>query len=296
MISLKTPQEIELIQAGGQKLAEVMERILLAARPKTKLAELEELACQEIEAAGGEPAFKKVKDYHWATCLNINEGIVHGVPGDYRLKAGDLLSVDIGMLYQDWNTDMARTVEVKNSFGPSSGRGQKSNLKNQKISPLPGFQKLSPYSEKPEANVQQPMARFIQVGWETLEKAIVAAQPGNRLGHISEAIETGLKAAGYDPVRALTGHGIGKDLHEEPSIPTFVDRPLQETPLLEPGMVLAIEVIYAAKSGEIKINQDGWTVVTRDGSPAGLFEDMIAVTEKGPLICTRACPPKLQEI
>lgn len=237
------------MQAGGRFLAGVLDRISAAAVPGISLLELEKLATGLIAKTGGKPSFKMVPGYRWATCLNVNAGVVHGIPNRYRLKTGDLFSVDAGVYYRGFHTDAARSLLI------SSG---------------------SPVSTD----------RFLFAGRLALTKAISQAVPGNRIGHLSQAIEQTLRAAGFSPVRELTGHGVGRELHEEPSIPGYLDRPVAETPAIKPGMVLAIEVIYAAGKSGIKVGQDGWTIVTADGSLAGLFEDTVAVTADGPVILT----------
>jgi methionyl aminopeptidase len=214
------------------------------------LKKLDQLAESLIKKAGGKPSFKMVKSYHWTTCINVNQGVVHGVPGDYRLKAGDLVSVDIGIFYQGFHTDMARTIRL--------------GSKNQR--------------DKDD---------FLVPGRRALKKAIKAAKPGNRVGHISAVIEKEIRRGGLSPVRNLTGHGVGRELHEEPRIHCFLKGKIEETPKLKPGMVLAIEVIYVQGKPDLVLKDDSWTIETADGQLAGLFENTIAVTKKKPLILTR---------
>lgn len=257
-IPLKTPQEIRSMQTGGRLLAGVLDRISAAAVPGTSLLELEDIAVSLIAKTGGKPSFKMVPGYRWATCLNVNAGVVHGVPNRYQLKTGDVFSVDAGIYYRGFHTDAARSLVVPpNSSSPKSLRLPK---------PL---------------NVS---ASFLAAGRLALARAIDQAVPGNRIGHLSQAIEETLQAAGFSPVRELTGHGVGRQLHEEPSIPCFLDGPVAATPAIKSGMVLAIEVIYAAGKPGIKVGQDDWTIVTADGSLAGLFEETVAVTAAGPKI------------
>jgi len=250
MIPLKNDQEIALMAEGGRKLASVMEKVLSEIRVGVKTASLDKLAESQIKKLGGQPSFKMVKGYHWATCININQGVVHGIPDDYQIKNGDLVSVDVGMYYQGFHTDMARTLCV---------RSQKSKVKSQK---------------------------FLEAGKTALKEAIAVAKPGNYLGQISQAIEREVRQAGFQPVKELTGHGIGKNLHEEPQIPGFISKKIEATPVLKTGMTLAIEVIYAQKKPDLVIRDDGWAIETEDGSLAGLFEDVIAITESGAQILT----------
>jgi len=246
MIPIKTAKEIDLMKKGGEKLSRVLRQTLQAVRPGVSLKKLEHLAELLIKKEDGQPSFKMVKDYHWTTCLNVNQGVVHGIPSDYRLKEGDLLSLDIGIFYQGLHTDMARTVEVR------SGKDEVRS------------------------------GKFLETGKTALRQAIQAARPGNRVGHISQAIETEIKKAGFQPIRVLTGHGVGKQLHEPPAIPCFLKGLLSSTPRLEENMVLAIEVIYAQNQPEIVVKEDGWTIETADGRSAALFEDTVAITRTGP--------------
>lgn len=249
MIPLKSAEEIEIMREGGKRLAWVFEQIKI--KPGMRLREIDRFAEELIEKREGRPSFKMVEGYHWATCLNVNQGVVHGLPTDYRLKEGDILSVDIGMFYKGWHTDAARTIRIKN---------EELGMKNES---------------------------FLEAGKEALEKAIQAAQPGNRVGHISQAIERTIKEKGYLPIKALTGHGVGKKLHEPPQIPCYLKGKIEETDELKPGMVLAIEVIYAQGKPDVVLKDDGWTIETADRKPAALFEDTVVVTKEGPLILTR---------
>ena len=249
MIPLKSSREIAVMKKNGRRLAAILEEVLFSVQPGVSLSEIEDLATQLVVKKGCQASFKTVEGYRWTTCTNINQGVVHGIPSKYRLKGGDLLSVDMGLLAGGFHADMARTVWVK---------GKKSN-----------FQK-----------------NFLKVGQRALEEAIRAAKPGNRVGHISQAIEKTVKKSGYHPIESLTGHGIGRQLHEEPAIPCLLKEVLEETPLLKEGMVLAIEVIYSQGKPDLKLGNDGWTIETVDGSLAALFEDMVALTSKKPIVLT----------
>ncbi len=246
MIAIKTPKEIEIMAKGGRRLASALGKVLAAVKVGVSLAELDQLAESLIKKSGGESSFKKVKNYYWTTCLNINQGVVHGIPNQYRLKKGDCLSVDIGNFYQGFHTDMARTLWV-------------------------GEKKKEP---------------FLEAGRKALKAATKEAKPGNRVGHLSMAIEKEIRKAGLRPVNNLTGHGVGRQLHEAPQIFCFLKEKVEKTARLEPGMVLAIEVIYVQGQPELVLRNDGWTVETLDGKLAALFENTVAVTQKGPLILT----------
>jgi methionyl aminopeptidase len=205
------------------------------------------LAAGLIAKSGGKPAFKKVRGYQFTTCLNVNEGVVHGMPNDYRIKEVDLVSVDIGLWYRGFNTDMA----VSLAFG---GRHRE----------------------------------FLKVGQEALRRAVEVSQEGKRVGDISWAIETTIRSGGYQPVKVLTGHGVGRKLHEEPLIPCWVRRGkgVNGREQLAGGMTLAIEVIYAKGKGEVVLEDDGWTIATQDGKMAGLFEGTVVVTSRGGEVLT----------
>jgi len=246
MIPIKTAKEIGLMREGGRKLAGVLDQVLRAVKPGVSLKELDQLAESLVKKQGGKPSFKMVKGYHWATCININQGVVHGVPGNYRLRNGDFVSVDIGMFYKGLHTDMARTIPVQT----------KNDI-------------------------------FLKTGEKALKKAIKATKPGNRVGHISKAIEKEIKKAGFSPVKALTGHGVGKKLHEDPQIPCFLKGKIERTSQLKLGMTLAIEVIYTQGKPDVVLAPDGWTVKTADGKLAGLFEDTVVVTAKGGKVLTK---------
>jgi methionyl aminopeptidase len=241
MIPLKKAKEIKIMKEGGCRLALVMKEALLLVKPGLSLTELDRKIEKLILAKGGQPSFKTVPNYHWASCLNINQGVVHGVPNDYRLQENDLLSLDIGFFWQGFHNDMARTVIV--------GKGN-SKLK-----------------------------AFLTVGEKTLREAVKAAKVGNRIGHVSSAIGKGLRAAGYSPIEILTGHGVGRKLHEEPQIPCLLWKSIESTPEIKSGMVLAIEVIYAQGSPDLVLGKDNWTVETEDGQLSGLFEDTVLIKD-----------------
>ncbi|MBN1262952.1 MAG: M24 family metallopeptidase [Candidatus Pacebacteria bacterium] len=270
-IPIKTKKEIQAMCEGGEKLSRVLKKVLENVIPGITLIELDRLAEKLIKKQGGEPNFKMVSGYHWATCLNINQGVVHGIPNDYRLRVDDLLSIDLGMLYRSFHTDMAKTVLVQTqpqSDDPGSSDG---------FDPGPLSQ------SKSKSNYKQ---RFLKAGEEALKKAIQAVKAGNHIGHISQAMGTELARNNLRPVKILTGHGIGRKLHQPPTIPCFLKGEIKKTLLLEPGMTLAIEAIYVEKEPDLRVENDGWTIVTRDGGLAGLFEKTVLVREKGVQILT----------
>lgn len=256
MINLKSPPEIEIMRVGGRKLGQILGELLFQAKPGIALTTIEQSASQLIQQAGGDASFKTVGGYSWTTCLCVNEAVVHGIPSDYVLKPSDILTIDIGMLYKGLHTDTAWTKIVREM---SEIRGQK------------------------EAEIEL----FLKTGEEALWRAIDQAQVGNRVGHISQAIQTAIEGAGYNVIKSLVGHGIGKLLHEKPQIPGHVRGSIMDSTPLAVGMTLAIEVIYSLGSGAIVYaNDDGWTLATRDQSLSAVFEHTIAITAEGPVVLT----------
>lgn len=248
MIDLRSPEEVRVIGDGGRITAFILKKILAAAEPGVRTIELENLAVSLLDKFSVQASFKTVKGYSFALCLSLNEEVVHGLPGERRLKKGDLLTVDFGVLYKSFHSDMARTILVGGEKGGAMGK-------------------------------------FLAVGKEAFQEAISQAKIGNRVGHLSQAIERVVKKSGYQPIEGLVGHGVGKKLHEDPQIPCLLIGKLEETPRLEDGMVLAIEVMYTQGKGEIKI--EDWTAVTADGSLAAHFENTVAVTKGGPVVLTK---------
>lgn len=257
-ISLKTPEEIAIMAEGGGKLARILEEVLTKVEPGISTLEIDSWIDSLITKAGGTPSFKQVPRYHWASCVGLNQEVVHSIPKKEKIiKEGDLVKIDLGMLWQGWHTDLAWTILVHSSQ-PCLPAGRFT------VHSLP----------------------FLEAGEKALNEAIRMARPGNRVGDLSLTIQKVIEEAGYYPVRVLTGHGVGKALHEDPLIPGILPGRKEKTPALLPGMTLAIEVIYGEKTGEVLMENDGWTIVTKDGKIAGLFEKTIAVTQDNPLVLT----------
>lgn len=249
-IPRKTPEQIEIMAAGGAILARVIDLVLEKAAPGITTRQLDEYAEQLIRESGAFPSFKMEKGYFFATCMCVNEVVVHGIPNGEPLKEGDILGVDIGVFYQGFHTDASWTVVIGKVF-----------------------------SEK--------RRRFLRTGQLALQAAIEKCFPGRRVGEISREIGRIITQAGYSPVKQLVGHGVGRDLHEDPEIPCYSRGKVENTAEIKEGMVLAIEVIYnMGKSPVIYHNDDGWTIATRDGLPSGLFEYTVAVTANGPRVLT----------
>lgn len=249
MIKLKNPEDIEIMQEGGKILHTVLTEVMEKAQVGTSLIELDNEAEKLIIAQGGFPSFKKVPGYHWTLCTCINDCVVHGIPDDYHLKPGDVVSLDCGVFYKGFHTDSSWTKYLEG---------------------------------KDEGTV-----RFVQTGELALKKAIPQAKPGNYIYDISKTIQDVVEGAGFSVVRSLVGHGVGRELHEEPEVPGFVTAKRTSTPQITAGMVLAIEVIYNMGSPDVVYRgDDGWTIVTKDGKISGLFEATVAVTSHGCLLLT----------
>ena len=257
MIKIKNEEQIKIMAVSGHILAEALFETLKHIRPGVSEMELDKLAESIIIKKGGEPGFKKVPGYNNATCISTNDAVVHGIPSAYKLKEGDIIGIDCGVFYKGFHSDMSETVRVK---------PQTSNLKPQK----------------------DEIDKFLETGKMALEEGIKAAKPGNHVGDISKTIQDIVEGQGYSVVRSLVGHGVGKELHEDPEIPGYLVEPVNKTPVLKVGMTIAIEVIYnMGKSDVVYGNNDGWTIKTEDGSLSGLFERTVAITKNGPVVLTK---------
>lgn len=275
MIPIKSKKEIKIMRMGGRILARVMAEVIKKTKPGVKTKDLDQLAERLITENEAGPSFKKVPGYHWASCINVNDGLVHGIPGNYRIKSGDVVTIDLGVYYQGFHTDMARTFWVAANSSPA---GDTSKVSEDFTLEVKEAGSLGGHSLK--------VNKFLKTGKLALKKAIDAAKPGNYLGHISRVIQETIEKAGYSCSRKFTGHGVGEKLHEEPKILCFLEGKIKETPILKTGMVLAIEVIYTEGGSEVKVAKDGWTVRTVDGKLGGLFEDTVAITKAGPRVLT----------
>lgn len=250
MIEYKKREEIEIMKKGGRILIEVVNKIKSIIEPGIKTKEIDRLAEELILKAGAKPAFKMVKDYHWATCLPVNEEIVHSPPSKRVLKEGDILTVDIGVYYQGFNTDYAETLLV--------GRKKDKQIVN-----------------------------FLETGKKALKKAISQFRVGNYIGKVSQVIEETISQGGYFVIKELTGHGIGRKLHEDPYVFGFLEKPLETTLLIEPGLVVAIEVIYSMGTEEmVYVKNKPWVIKTKDNSLSACFEKTVAVIDKKAVILT----------
>lgn len=254
MIKIKSDEDIKAMRSGGKILSDVISQVIESIKPGVSEKELDLMAEKLILKKGGEPGFKKVKGYNNAICVSTNSVVVHGIPTDYKLKAGDIVGIDCGVFYKGFHTDMSDTIKVKNS----------------------------------KSDIQRYDAdKFLEVGKRALNEAIKVAKAGNKIGHISKTIQDIVeKENGYSVVRTLVGHGVGRELHEEPEVPGFLTGDINQTPLLRPGMTIAVEVIYNMGKPEVQVSKDGWTIKTVDQSISGVFEKTIAIQSGMPLILT----------
>ena len=247
-IPIKTEEQLKLMEEGGKKLALVKKMLLDSVNIGENAHELDKKAEEMIRKQGGEPSFKMVRDYKWSTCVNVGAGVVHGIPKkEIIFKNGDVVSIDVGMYYKGFHTDTSFSVGL---------------------------------------GVNEDISYFLRAGKETLNLAIKKAKPGRRIYDISRAIEENLTMYKYSPIRALVGHGVGRDLHEEPQIPCFAIGKYEDSPEIKEGMTLAIEVMYSMGSPDVKLDSDGWTISTRDGKISALFEETIIVTKNRQKVLT----------
>lgn len=241
--------KLAAMTTGGAILGRVRQALYQATVVGATPKQIELLSRQLIKAEGAELSFTKVPGYSWATCININDGIVHGIPtSEVPFKDGDLVTVDVGVYYHGYHTDSAFSKVVGT------------------------------------ASVTQK--RFLAAGMEGLENAIAAVKPGNRIGDISAAMDSTTKKYGYACTRELTGHAVGRELHEEPMISNVVLGPREKTPVITEGQTLAIEIIYVEGKPDLVMEKDGWTIATRDGKLSAVFEETVAVTASGSIILT----------
>lgn len=245
-ILIKTPAEIELMVEGGQRLAVIRDRLADFVKAGVTTGQIEELAVKLIAESGGQSSFKGFHGYPAVSCISVNDEVVHGIPGPRLIKPGDVVGIDVGLKYKEFCTDTAVSVAL--------------------------------------APVDPKVIELLTVTKEALAAGIEAAVVGNKIGDISAAIAAVINRHGFGIVRDLTGHGIGRSPHEDPPIPNFGKA--GTGPVLEEGMVLAIEPMVTLGSGQVKQLDDGWTIVTFDGSNAAHFEHTIAVSVKGPKILT----------
>jgi methionyl aminopeptidase len=246
VIIKKSPEEIEKMAAAGAILVRTLNLLAGKVRLGVTTGELDAAAEKFIRSQGAEPAFKGYRGFPGSICASPNSMVVHGIPGRYKLGRGDILSVDVGVVLDGWVADAARTFAV----GP-----------------------VTPIARK-----------LLDVTEGALFKAVEQSVAGNRLGDVSHAVQQHVEAGGFSVVRSLVGHGIGRSMHEDPQIPNFGDP--GKGPVLEEGMVLAIEPMVTAGRHAVRMGDDHWAIYAQDGSLAAHFEFTVAITAEGPRILT----------
>jgi methionyl aminopeptidase len=245
-IILKTPEQIEAMAAAGAIQARCVRMLRSKCRPGVTTADLDDAAARFIASAGAEASFLGYRGFPGSICASPNSMVVHGIPGPYELRRGDVIALDVGVTKDGWVADAAVTVPV----GPVD----------------------------PEAK------RLLEATEAALHAGVAEARPGNHLGDVSAAIQRTVESAGFSIIRSLVGHGVGRAMHEDPQIPNYGEP--GHGPELEPGMVLAIEPMVNAGAAGVRVGDDNWAVYSEDGSLAAHFEFTVAVTDDGPRVLT----------
>jgi len=246
MIICKSPAEIERLRRSGRMVRGLLEELGERVQPGVRTLDLEKYVEKRIAQLGARPAFKGYRGYPCCLCASVNSEVIHGIPSERCLEPGDILSLDMGVVVDGYYGDSAITVPV--------------------------------------GEVSESTQRLLRVTQEALQLAIDQARLGNRLGDICATVQGHVEKNGYSVVREFVGHGIGRELHEEPQIPNF-GHP-GHGPVLKPGMVLAIEPMVNAGGPAVRVLADNWTAVTADGTLSAHFEHMVAVTRNGPDVLT----------
>ena len=247
MIICKTASEIEKLRQSGQTTREILEELRSRVQPGVTTWELEEFVAKRLRQLNVKPAFKGYHGYPACLCASVNEEIIHGIPSGKKLRPGDIISLDMGVVKDGYFGDCAITVPV--------------------------------------GEINESLQRLLRVSEESLEMAIDRARPGFRIGDISAVIQQHAEESGFSVVREFTGHGIGRSLHEEPQVPNFGEA--GQGPVLKEGMVLALETMINSAGSSVRILKDNWTAVTADGGHSAHFEHMVAITKNGPDVLTR---------
>ena len=245
-IILKTPAQIEAMAAAGAVHARCLRMLIAKCRAGVTTAELDEAAERFIRSQDATPTFKGYRGFPGSICASPNSMVVHGIPDAYELADGDVLSIDVGVTKDGWVADGAVTVPI--------------------------------------GTVPEETLRLLAATDASLHAGVAAAQPGARLGDVSSAVQQTVEAEGFSVIRSLVGHGVGREMHEDPQVPNFGTP--GRGPQLEPGMVFALEPMTAVGSREVVTGGDGWAVYSADDSMTAHFEFTVAVTEDGPRILT----------
>ena len=251
MIVLKSKREIDLLREAGRIARVALDAAVAMAKPGVTTAEIDREVERVIKSLGAVPEFKGYHGYPASSCISVNDEVVHGIPGGRRLEAGDIVGIDVGARFKGFVGDNAATVPI----GKVAAKAQ----------------------------------RLVDTTRECLEAAVKECLPGRRLSDIGRAVQTIAEARGYSLVRDYAGHGIGTRMHEDPQVPNYVDAAtMKRDVVLKEGLCIAIEPMLNAGGPEVRTLEDGWTVVTEDGSLSAHWEDSVAVTKDGPLVLTRA--------
>jgi methionyl aminopeptidase len=246
MITIKTEEEIKIMREAGRILAKALKEVAKIAKPGVATKDLDRAAEALILSTGAKPGFKGYQGFPSSMCISVNENLVHGLPSDYVLKEGDIVGLDLGVLYKGFYSDMAITVPV--------------------------------------GKISFKAKHLLDVTKKSLRLGIKKAKAGNTLGDVGNTIQRFVEGQGYGIVKDLCGHGIGRDLHEEPKIPNFGNR--GEGEIIKEGMVICIEPMVTAGDWHLVKSKDGYGYATKDNSLAAHFEHTIAITKRGPVILT----------
>jgi methionyl aminopeptidase len=246
VIIKKSPEEIEKIARAGAILVATLDLLESKIRPGVSTAELDRVAERFIRSRRGAPTFKGYRGFPGSICASPNAMVVHGIPGPYRLKRGDIVSIDVGVTLEGWVADAARTFPVE---------------------------EVSPQARN-----------LLSATEESLHAGVAQCQAGKRIGDVSSAIQGVAEGAGLSVVRSLVGHGVGRSMHEDPQVPNYGKA--GKGPLLEEGMVIAVEPMMTAGRPAVRVGGDGWAIFSQDSSPAAHFEFTVAITGEGPKILT----------
>ncbi|MFN7139382.1 MAG: type I methionyl aminopeptidase [Limisphaerales bacterium] len=258
MIILKTERDLEAMRPACAVAAAVLDEVAAFVRPGLTTREIDQFAAERIKSYGAKSAFLGYRKYPCQICISVNDEVVHGLADTRRVDFGDIISLDVGVYYNGFVGDNARTVAV--------------------------------------GGCDVAAQRLMDVAARSLDEGIAKAIAGNRVSDISRAIQSYVETNGFSVVREFVGHGVGRKVHEEPQVPNFVDG--KSSPKLRPGMTLAIEPMVNAGKPDVKVLNDGWTVVTRDGSLSAHFEHTVLITDSEPeiLTCREKMPLKLKAV
>jgi methionyl aminopeptidase len=245
-IILKTAKEVETIRQAGRILHGCQQLVRAAAVERIRTRELDAMAEEYIRKNGGVPAFKGYHGFPASLCISVNEEVVHGIPNNRRLKSGDVVSVDCGVIWEEFIADAAITLAI--------------------------------------GEIDETHKKLMQITEESLYLGIAQAQSGNHVHAISAAVQEHVEKHGFSIVRDLVGHGVGRSMHEEPQVPNFVSE--EKGALLEPGMVIAIEPMVNVGGYQVNVKKDRWTIITTDRKYSAHFEHTVAITKNGPDILT----------